>query len=55
MELTFDQKTVYGNVLFYPTNQLSKAVTAIAGRKTLSLNDLIKLSDAGFLVVTKYA
>ena len=52
MELTFDRKSIYGKTLYYPTNLQAKAITDIAGRKTLSIDDINELHGAGFKVIT---
>lgn len=44
--LVFSEKSVYGNVLFYPMNAAALTITEIAKRKTLSLDELKKLSKA---------
>lgn len=45
-KLLFMQKSVYGNILFYPVNDAAESICLVAGRKTLRLADLNRLGRA---------
>ena len=48
MELTVEQRNVYGKTVFYPICQLSTALARIAKTKTLTTENLVILTNAGF-------
>lgn len=48
MELTVKIKQVYGQDLIYPACNVSQAICRVAGRKTLSHNDIELLKGVGF-------
>ena len=53
MTLTFIQKSVYGKTLFYPADEFSSSICLVANQKSLSENDLNKLSAGGFKIVVQ--
>lgn len=52
-ELTFYEKSVYGNILTYPTWKISSPFKSLTGNKTASPQQLQALRDLGFTVVVK--
>ena len=49
--VAIEQRNVYGNKLFYPSNEVAKLFCRIAGRKTLSKWDLEQLDNSLNFVV----
>lgn len=48
MEVTVRIKEVYGKSLVYPADNISQAITRVAGKKTLSEYDIKLLKGVGF-------
>ena len=46
-KLIFEPKSVYGRTLFYPKNKEALAICRVAGRKTLTKQDLQTLEGSG--------
>jgi|TARA_R110001583_G_scaffold178454_1_gene334295 hypothetical protein len=45
------EKQVYGNALFYPNNEVAESFCRIAGKKTLTDDDLYLLDASPYYVV----
>lgn len=51
MKLAILAKSVYGNVLYYPFNDVAKSLAKISGKKTFSVADLkVAAAELGFKV-----
>jgi hypothetical protein len=50
MALQIEIKTVYGEVKYYPVNDAAKTFAAIAGTKTLSIDNLKRIKSLGIAI-----
>lgn len=50
MQIKVTHKTVYGNELFYPANELATALISWHGAKSFTQADLKQLERGGFTV-----
>jgi hypothetical protein len=50
MALQIKIKTVYGEVKYYPVNDAAKTFAAIAGTKTLSIDNLKRIKSLGIAI-----
>lgn len=48
MKITIEQKTVYGNILFYPGCEQSKLLAKLANKKTLTRSDINIIKALGY-------
>lgn len=46
--VTFEIRSVYGNLVAYPANELAQGFAAIAGTKTLTRATLLQILKMGF-------
>jgi hypothetical protein len=44
----FKEKSVYGNVLIYPNNDVATKFAVLLGKKTFNYSDLVQIADLGF-------
>jgi len=44
----FKEKSVYGNVLFYPHNEIATKFAILLGKKTFNYSDIYNISQLGF-------
>jgi hypothetical protein len=44
----FKEKSVYGNVLYYPHNDVATKFATLLGKKTFSYSDIFNISQLGF-------
>jgi hypothetical protein len=49
--VTVSQKNTYGNITFYPANDLARFFAKVAGTKTLTIDVLKMIKDQGFEVI----
>lgn len=47
MKLQFIEKSVYGNIYYYPVNDAAKSIVEISGRKTLDIKGIRTLETLG--------
>jgi len=52
-KLIIETRMSYGRVLYYPACELSRTLAALSGKKTLSAEELKKLSGVGFEIKYK--
>lgn len=50
MQIQVTHKTVYGNELFYPANELAKTLTDWKGAKSFTQSDMQYFTNRGFKV-----
>lgn len=51
MELTYRIKSVYGNDLIYPANDIANKFINLLGKKTFSKTDLAIISNMGYTTI----
>ena len=44
----FKEKSVYGNILYYPHNDVATKFAILLGKKTFSYSDIFNISQLGF-------
>lgn len=49
--IEIEVRSVYGNYMIYPANDAAKILARIAGKKTLSMDDLTNAQSLGMEVV----
>lgn len=54
MQITVEERSVYGKLLYYPVNSLAIAIAKVAKVKTLSISDLTSLRDIGLEIVVQH-
>jgi hypothetical protein len=47
-----EEKSVYGNPLLYPANDLARALIALSGNTTLTIAAIVLIKAMGFRIVT---
>lgn len=50
MKLTFEHRPSYGHIRHYPLDALAKALCSLAGRTSLTTEQLLELKKAGFAI-----
>jgi hypothetical protein len=48
MKAEFKEKSVYGNVLIYPFNDVATKFANLLGKKTFNYSDIFNISELGF-------
>lgn len=51
MNIIVEQRSVYGNIKFYPVNDLAQKFANLMQRKTFDAQNLFDIKDLGFTVM----